>query len=85
VVAGTHAVERALQREGIYAQLGWPEVPRSGMAVAPVLHRGRLLALQPKLSATKPELGNLVCGDHWDPIEFDLGAERPYRSARRST
>ena len=73
VVAGTHAVERTLLREGIYAQLGWPEAPRSGMAVAPVLHRGRLLALQPKLSATKPELGNLVCGDRWDPIEFDLG------------
>lgn len=73
VVAGTHAVERALQGEGIYAQLGWPEAPRSGMAVAPVLHRGRLLALQPKLSATKYELRNLVLGDHWDPIEFDLG------------
>ncbi|WP_181234476.1 eIF2A-related protein, partial [Enhygromyxa salina] len=73
VVAGTHAVERAQRRAGIYAQLGWPESPRSGMAVAPVLHRGRLIALQPKLSATEPERGNLVCGDRWDPIAFELG------------
>jgi WD40 repeat protein len=73
VVAGTHAVERARQREGIYARLGWPDAPRSGMAVAPVLHAGRLLALQPKLSANKYERGSLVLGDRWDPIEVELG------------
>ncbi|MCA9712532.1 MAG: carbon-nitrogen hydrolase family protein, partial [Myxococcales bacterium] len=71
VVAGTHAVERTGRRAGVYEALGWPQAPRSGMAVAPVLHRGRLLALQPKLSAAKPEQRGLVLGEEWVPVDFD--------------
>lgn len=71
VVAGTHAVERAGRKSGVYEGLGWPETPRAGTAVAPVLYRGRLLALQPKLSAAKPERGSLVLGDRWQPVELD--------------
>ena len=31
MVAGTHAVERAGRRAGVYEALGWPQAPRSGM------------------------------------------------------
>ncbi|MFO7565126.1 MAG: pentapeptide repeat-containing protein [Enhygromyxa sp.] len=71
VVAGTHAVERARVRAGFYEQFGWSDLPSSGQAIAPVLHRGRLLALQAKLNPARPEQRSLVAGDRWAPVEWD--------------
>ena len=35
-----------------------------------MLYQGRLLALQPKLHAAKPEVGSLKLGKSWSPIEL---------------
>ncbi len=72
VVAGTHTVERATRKSGLYEQLGWPEDrrPSSGLAVCPVIADGRLIALQPKLNAAKLERG-MRLGQDWSPVKFD--------------
>ncbi|HLM71875.1 MAG TPA: hypothetical protein VK459_04275, partial [Polyangiaceae bacterium] len=49
LVAGSHTVDRAAHLSGLYEQLGVPMLPEIGRVVCPVLHRGRLLALTPKL------------------------------------
>ena len=63
VVAGTHRVERAARQSGIYRSLGVETPPALGTSVCPVLHRGRLLALQPKLNAALPEQGSMQPGE----------------------
>ncbi|MEM7160739.1 MAG: TIR domain-containing protein, partial [Myxococcota bacterium] len=76
IVAGTHTVERSALKAGVYESLEWSDRPRRGSAVVPVLHRGKLLALQPKLSAARLERG-LATGDTWKPIEFESTAGPP--------
>ncbi|MCB9759562.1 MAG: NACHT domain-containing protein [Alphaproteobacteria bacterium] len=73
VIAGTHTVERAARRgrdgePGVYRSLGWDPLPRSGEAVCPVLHGGRLVALQPKLNAAVPEK-DLRRGKSWATVQ----------------
>jgi predicted amidohydrolase len=79
VVAGTHAVDRRVLESGLYERLGWHgedregdqrPLPKAGMAVCPVLAQNRLLALQPKLHAAKPEAGSLRVGKSWAPVEL---------------
>ena len=75
IVAGTHSVERDGLKSGLYQKLGWHgdaerPLPIAGQAVCPVLYQGRLLALQPKLHAAKPEEGSLKKGKSWSPIEL---------------
>lgn len=76
VVAGTHAVERGGLRARVYEQLGWAYPVVGGTAVAPVLYDGRLIALQPKLSAAAAEQGSLKLGEVWEPIDTE-GADGP--------
>jgi WD40 repeat protein len=51
LVAGSHTVDLAARGSGLYERLGLPAslLPEVGRVVCPVLHRGRLLALTPKL------------------------------------
>ena len=69
IVAGTHSVTRPGVRSGIYERLGGQR-PALGEAVCPVLHRGRLLGLQPKLSFTEMEQ-ELRQGQRWRPIPIE--------------
>ena len=66
IVGGTHAVERAARKSGIYQKLGL-KAPATGTAVCPVLYGGQLLALQPKLNPSKVEK-KLKPGKIWEPI-----------------
>lgn len=69
VVAGSHAVERGVT---VYADLDWRERPAPGCAVCPVLHRGRIVALQPKLNPAAPEQkAEMRPGDRWAPIKVE--------------
>ncbi len=72
VVAGSHAVERGNSSRKVYADLGWgANSPAPGSAVVPVLHHNRLVALQPKLTASmweSSEFGNLRVGTGWAPV-----------------
>ncbi|WP_309893182.1 pentapeptide repeat-containing protein [Archangium sp.] len=78
VVAGTHTVERAARRKGgIYERLVAPELPSVGQAVCPVLHQGRLLALQPKLNPAVPERGSMKPGAAWRPVALPEGLPGP--------
>ena len=72
VVAGTHAVDRKARRAKVYQALGWPEeqMPQGGTAVAPVLFRGRIVALSAKLGRTQWE-PDLKLGSAWKPVEID--------------
>ncbi len=77
VVAGTHTVDRAARRSGIYERLVASAVPAVGQAVCPVLHRGRLLGLQPKLSPATAEQRSMRPGDAWAPVEMPAGVTGP--------
>jgi predicted amidohydrolase len=66
IVAGTHSVTRPARQSGVYERLG-AQPPALGQAVCPVIHRGRLLGIQPKLSLTELEQG-LKPGQAWRPI-----------------
>jgi uncharacterized protein YjbI with pentapeptide repeats len=76
VVAGTHAVDRAARRSGIYGRLGAPQ-PLLGQSVCPVVYRGQLLALQPKLSAAVGELGRMKPGTAWQSVQLPDGLPGP--------
>ena len=69
IVAGTHSVTRPARQSGVYERLGG-QPPALGQAVCPVLHRGRLLGLQPKLSLTEFEQ-ELRPGQAWRPIPLE--------------
>src|SRR5262249_29173382 len=77
VVAGTHAVERMARRSGLYERLGMEALPTPGMSVCPVLHQGRLLALQPKLNPAYPEQGSMRPGQTWQPVALPDGLPGP--------
>lgn len=77
VVAGTHAVDRAARRSGIYERLVAPALPGLGQAVCPVLHRGRLLVIQPKLHPALPEQGSMKPGETWAPLAMPDGIVGP--------
>ncbi|HSP82019.1 MAG TPA: hypothetical protein VLQ93_26090, partial [Myxococcaceae bacterium] len=68
VVAGTHTVERNVRRSGLYTGLGATANPETGQSVCPVLHGGKLLALQPKLNPAVPERESLKPGASWTPV-----------------
>ena len=56
IVAGTHMVEQSAHRSDAYAGLApGVSVPRIGQAVCPVLHRKRIIGLQPKLGESRFE------------------------------
>jgi WD40 repeat protein len=78
VVAGTHTVEPAAKRSGIYERLALPPeaMPALGLSIAPVLHRGRLLGLSAKLNASQHE-PQMKPGDAWAPIEMPGGIPGP--------
>ena len=76
VVAGTHTVTRASRKSRVYERLGMP-TPREGEAVCPVLHRGKLLALQPKLNPARPEQSQIREGTRWDPVVMPDGFPGP--------
>ncbi len=69
IVAGTHSVTRPAVHSGVYERLGGRR-PALGEAVCPVIHRGRLLGLQPKLSFTEMEQ-ELRRGQTWQPIPIE--------------
>ncbi|KFA89112.1 pentapeptide repeat-containing protein, partial [Archangium violaceum] len=69
IVAGTHSVTRPARQSGVYERLGG-QLPALGQAICPVLHRGRLLGLQPKLSLTEMEQ-ELRPGQVWRPIPLE--------------
>ncbi|AKJ00312.1 High-affnity carbon uptake protein Hat/HatR [Archangium gephyra] len=77
VVAGTHTVERAARRKGIYERLVAPGLPSVGQSVCPVLHQGRLLALQPKLNPAVPERDSMKPGEAWSPVALPEGLPGP--------
>jgi WD40 repeat protein/predicted amidohydrolase len=77
VVAGTHSVERAARRSGIYERLGAPALPATGQSVCPILHQGRLLGLQPKLHPALPERDSLQPGESWEPVTLPEGIPGP--------
>lgn len=76
VVAGTHSVNRAARKSGVYERLGAP-LPGLGHAVCPVVYRGQLLALQPKLGLSQWELGKMKPGTSWQPVPLPDGLEGP--------
>ncbi|WP_437930576.1 pentapeptide repeat-containing protein [Sorangium sp. So ce291] len=77
VVAGTHMVERAARRSGVYERLGAAALPGVGESVCPVLHGGRLLGLQAKLSPSIPERSSMRPGATWAPVEMPDGLPGP--------
>jgi predicted amidohydrolase len=77
VVAGTHMVEQAARRSGLYEKLGAPFRPAVGQSVCPVLHGGRLLGLAPKVHAATAEQGSMRPGEAWAPIEMPGGLPGP--------
>jgi len=60
LVAGSHTVDLAARRSGLYERFGLNAsvLPEIGRVVCPVLHRGRLLALTPKLLPLLAGAGN---------------------------
>src|SRR5262249_30650061 len=60
-----------------YKKLGFDAAPELTTSVSPVLHRGKLLALVPKLHPAKPELGALRPGDAWSPVTLPDGLPGP--------
>ncbi|WP_437801736.1 hypothetical protein [Sorangium sp. So ce693] len=77
VVAGTHTVDRAARRSGMYERLGAAALPTVGQSVCPVLHGGRLLGLQAKLSPAIPERSSMRPGATWTPVEMPDGFPGP--------
>ncbi|WP_437680875.1 pentapeptide repeat-containing protein [Sorangium sp. So ce131] len=77
VVAGTHTVERAARRSGAYERLAAPALPAVGQSVCPVLHGGRLLALQAKLNPAPVERGSMRAGEAWAPVDMPDGIPGP--------
>jgi uncharacterized protein YjbI with pentapeptide repeats/predicted amidohydrolase len=76
VVAGTHSVDRDARKAGVYEKLRAAEAPALESAVCPVIHRGRLLALQPKLHPAAAE-GAMKPGTTWNPIDLPDGIPGP--------
>ncbi|HZF47607.1 MAG TPA: pentapeptide repeat-containing protein [Polyangiaceae bacterium] len=76
VVAGTHSVDRAARASGLYERMGAPKPPL-GASVCPVIYRGKLLALQPKLNPAAPEKGKMKEGEVWAPAELPEGLPGP--------
>jgi hypothetical protein len=76
LVAGTHSVTQASIKSGVYDRLGGAR-PRIGESVCPVLHRGHLLGLQPKLSPARLEAGWLRPGQTWQPIPLPADLPGP--------
>ncbi|WP_437727631.1 pentapeptide repeat-containing protein [Sorangium sp. So ce861] len=77
VVAGTHTVDRAARRSGVYERLGATALPALGQSVCPVLHRGRLLGLQAKRTAAAVERSAMRPGETWAPVEMPDGIPGP--------
>ena len=77
VVAGTHTVDRTARKSGIYERLVAPSLPESGESVCPVLYRGRLLALVPKLNPAIAERSSLRPGKQWEPVPMPDGIPGP--------
>jgi WD40 repeat protein/predicted amidohydrolase len=77
VVAGTHTADLPAQAAGVYQNLHVLAEPQVGQAVCPVLHRGRLLALQPKLNPARPEQDTLEPGETWAPVALPGGFPGP--------
>ncbi|WP_438043395.1 eIF2A-related protein [Sorangium sp. So ce128] len=76
VVAGTHSVDRAARRSGIYERLG-AGLPALGQSVCPVLHRGRLLGLHAKRATAAVERSTMRPGETWAPVEMPDGIPGP--------
>ncbi len=70
VVAGTHMIEFTGRRSGVYDRLGVSagELPRTGAAVAPVLHGGRIIALSAKFNPAVAVNERIEPGTRWDPV-----------------
>ncbi|XXY21232.1 pentapeptide repeat-containing protein [Sorangium sp. So ce216] len=77
VVAGSHTVDRAARRSGVYERLGAAALPAIGQSVCPVLHGGKLLALQAKLSPSIAERSSMRAGETWTPVEMPEGIPGP--------
>ncbi|WP_437986160.1 eIF2A-related protein [Sorangium sp. So ce117] len=77
IVAGTHSVDRAARRSGVYERLGAARLPALGQSVCPVLHRSRLLGLQAKRTAAAVERSAMRRGDTWAPVEMPDGIPGP--------
>ena len=78
VVAGTHTVEPATKKSGIYERLALPPeaMPALGQSVAPVLNRGRLIGLSAKLNPSQHE-PQMKAGGIWKGIEMPGGIPGP--------
>ncbi|WP_437970573.1 pentapeptide repeat-containing protein [Sorangium sp. So ce260] len=77
VVAGTHTVDRAARRSGVYERLGAAGLPALGQAVCPVLHQGRLLGLHAKRNMAAVERSAMRAGETWAPVEMPDGIPGP--------
>ncbi|XYI01494.1 eIF2A-related protein [Sorangium sp. So ce1128] len=77
VVAGSHTVDRAARRSGVYERLGAAALPAIGQSVCPVLHGGKLIALQAKLSPSISERSSMRPGETWTPVEMPEGIPGP--------
>lgn len=78
VVAGTHMVDRAAKKSGVYEQLALPPeaMPTFGQSIAPVLHRGRLIGSSAKLNRSQHE-SQMKPGTAWTPIAMPDGIPGP--------
>jgi formylglycine-generating enzyme required for sulfatase activity/predicted amidohydrolase len=76
LVAGTHAVEKRAIDDGIYQRLGGTQPLEPGMNACPVLHQGKALHLQPKLSPSHHEW-KLNKGTSWSPVRLPSPIQVP--------
>jgi WD40 repeat protein len=88
VVAGSHTVERAAVRSGIYERLGASaesSLPPVGREVFPVLYRGRLLSIQhalgemisSALGGDEGAMSELTTANTWAPTKMPAGVPGP--------
>ncbi|WP_437490498.1 pentapeptide repeat-containing protein [Sorangium sp. So ce1014] len=77
VVAGTHTVEAAARGSAVYERLGAAALPAIGHSVCPVLHAGRLLGLQARLSPAPAERSATRAGETWAPVAMPDGIPGP--------
>ncbi|TKD09165.1 SIR2 family protein [Polyangium fumosum] len=72
VVAGTHMVDFEVLEAGIYERLGRSSnaLPIPRQAVAPVLCRGKLLALSPKFHPATAVGEEIEAGTSWAPVDL---------------
>ncbi len=71
VVAGSCFVDRTVQSDPAYRELRAPRKPERRWNVAHILHKGRIVALVPKMDATPEEQTlSMEPATEWEPVEI---------------